>query len=50
MEGGTIKAGSDLKGQCVIKYKDFILGSAVITNEGIKSRFPRSKRTQNIFY
>jgi len=54
LEGGVIKAGPDFfpgfKGQCVIKYKDFILGTAVITSEGIKSRFPRSKRTQSIYY
>ncbi len=50
MEGGIIKTSANLKGQFVIKYKDFILGSAVITNEGIKSRYPRSKRTQQIHY
>jgi 16S rRNA (cytosine1407-C5)-methyltransferase len=48
LEGGTIKdKGSEL-GQCIIKYKDYVLGTAVVTKEGIKSRFPRAKRTQEI--
>jgi len=50
MEGGIIKYASDLKGQCIVKFKDFVLGSAVVTGEGIKSRYPRSKRTQQISY
>jgi 16S rRNA (cytosine1407-C5)-methyltransferase len=48
LEGGVIKEKMPESGQCVIKYKDFILGTAVVTKEGIKSRFPRSKRTQEI--
>jgi len=47
-EGGTIKDNLFELGQCVINYKDFILGTAVVTKEGIKSRFPRAKRTQEI--
>jgi NOL1/NOP2/fmu family ribosome biogenesis protein len=35
--------------QCVIKYKNYILGTAVETKAGIKSRFPRAKRTQEIY-
>lgn len=47
-EGGTIKGeGTDL-GQCIVKYKDLFLGTAVVTKDGIKSRFPRAKRTQEI--
>ena len=49
LEGGIIKKEIDIEGQCVIKYKDFILGTAVVTKAGIKSRFPRAKRTQEIF-
>lgn len=49
LEGGIIKKETDITGQSVIKYKDFILGTAVITKAGIKSRFPRAKRTQEIF-
>lgn len=49
LEGGIIKSDTGIKGQCVIKYKDYILGSAVVTGSGIKSRFPRAKRTQEIY-
>ena len=48
LEGGTIKKDFGSPGQCVIKYHDYILGTAVNTSQGIKSRFPRSKRTQEI--
>ena len=50
MEGGIIKTGSHKEGQCVIKFDDYILGTAVVTQAGIKSRFPRSKRTQEIYF
>lgn len=33
-------------GQYVVKYDKWILGTAVMTSEGLKSRFPRTKRTQ----
>ena len=33
-------------GQYVVKYNNWILGTAVMTVEGLKSRFPRTKRTQ----
>ena len=33
-------------GQYVVKYNNWMLGSAVMTNDGLKSRFPRTKRTQ----
>ncbi len=48
INGGIIKKDvpSD---QFVIKYKDYLLGTAIGGNEGIKSRFPRSKRTQGIY-
>jgi 16S rRNA (cytosine1407-C5)-methyltransferase len=49
LEGGTIKKEIDIESQCVIKYKGFLLGTAVVTKTGIKSRFPRAKRTQEIF-
>ena len=48
LDGGIIKTGSRLTGQCVIKFGEAILGTAVVTGSGIKSRFPRAKRTQNI--
>lgn len=33
-------------GQYVVKYNNWILGAAVMTTDGLKSRFPRTKRTQ----
>ncbi len=33
-------------GQYVIKYNNWVLGTAVMTTDGLKSRFPRTKRTQ----
>jgi 16S rRNA (cytosine1407-C5)-methyltransferase len=33
-------------GQYVVKYNSWILGTAIMTVEGLKSRFPRTKRTQ----
>lgn len=49
LEGGIIRYEEELKGQCVVKFKNYLIGTAVITQAGIKSRFPRSKRTQEIF-
>jgi len=48
IEGGTIKDVIIEGRQCVVKYKGNILGTAAITKNGLKSRFPRAKRTQNI--
>ncbi len=48
LEGGVFKNKSQIKGQCVVKFNDNIIGSAVVTASGIKSRFPRAKRTQDI--
>jgi 16S rRNA (cytosine1407-C5)-methyltransferase len=50
MEGGIIKNTFFRVGQCIIKYEDNILGTAVVTKAGIKSRFPRAKRTQEIYF
>lgn len=33
-------------GQYVVKYNNWALGTAIMTSEGLKSRFPRTKRTQ----
>ncbi|MCZ7610231.1 MAG: RsmB/NOP family class I SAM-dependent RNA methyltransferase [Ignavibacterium sp.] len=33
-------------GQYVVKYNNWMLGAAIMTSEGLKSRFPRTKRTQ----
>jgi 16S rRNA (cytosine1407-C5)-methyltransferase len=49
LEGGVIRIENKTEGQCIIKYKNYILGTAIITKTGIKSRFPRAKRTQEIY-
>jgi NOL1/NOP2/sun family putative RNA methylase len=48
INGGIIKKDVPLQ-QYVIKFKEYVLGTAVGGKEGIKSRFPRSKRTQGIY-
>lgn len=48
LEGRTIRDSSYKEGQYIVRYDDYILGTAVVTESGIKSRFPRSKRTQEI--
>ena len=50
LEGGVIKTRYTEPGQCIVKYKGSVLGTAVVTSNGIKSRFPRAKRTQEILY
>ncbi|MGD8307127.1 MAG: RsmB/NOP family class I SAM-dependent RNA methyltransferase [Ignavibacteria bacterium] len=48
LAGGLILDAGMERGQYVIKYNDYVLGTAIVTRGGIKSRFPRSKRTQAI--
>lgn len=48
LEGGIIKIPPPFIGQGVVYWKESLLGSASFSSEGIKSRFPRSKRTQEI--
>lgn len=35
-------------GQYLIKYNNYILGTAIKSQDGLKSRFPKTKRTQKI--
>jgi 16S rRNA (cytosine1407-C5)-methyltransferase len=46
LTGWKIKDVDIPTGQYVIKYNNWILGSAIRTEEALKSRFPRTKRTQ----
>ncbi len=46
--GGIIRKQFELGGQRVVKYGDYILGTAVASKEGLKSQFPRAFRTQEI--
>lgn len=48
LEGAIIKIASTQKGQCVVKYENYTLGTGVFTNTGLKSQFPRAFRTQEI--
>ena len=48
LAGQLIKNDLIEQGQYVVKYNDYVLGMAVVSSGGIKSRFPRSKRTQKI--
>lgn len=49
LEGGTVKTSFSLKGQYLVKYGGYTLGTAVMTETGLKSQFPRSRRTQEIY-
>jgi 16S rRNA (cytosine1407-C5)-methyltransferase len=48
MQGGTVKKECDLLGQKVVRYEGNVIGTAVATQSGLKSQFPRSLRTQEI--
>ena len=47
-EGKVIRKNIDEPGQKAIRFYDYTLGTGVAFNEGLKSQFPRSKRTQEI--
>lgn len=46
LTGWMIKDVDIPTGQYVVKYNDWVLGTAIKIKEGLKSRFPRTKRTQ----
>jgi len=46
--GGLILNDSIEPGQYAVKYEGVIMGTGVVIQGGLKSRFPRSKRTQKI--
>jgi len=46
--GGSIRKNIMGAGQKIVKYEDYILGTAVSSKEGLKSQFPRAFRTQEI--
>ncbi len=48
--GGTIKGEFSQFGKKIVKYEGNSLGTAVITQEGIKSQYPRALRTQEIIF
>jgi len=48
LRGGLILNDSLPPGQYVLRFNDIFLGTGVVIHGGIKSRFPRSNRTQKI--
>jgi len=48
LNGGLILNDSIPPGQYAVKYDGIILGTGIVIQGGLKSRFPRSKRTQRI--
>jgi 16S rRNA (cytosine1407-C5)-methyltransferase len=48
LRGGLIVNDTLPPGQYVLKFNDIYLGTGVVIHGGIKSRFPRSSRTQKI--
>jgi 16S rRNA (cytosine1407-C5)-methyltransferase len=46
--GGLIINEDLLPGQYAVRFNGYILGTGVVIKGGLKSRFPRSKRTQTI--
>ncbi len=46
LTGMKIKNAEIPNGQYIVKYNKIILGTAIKNEEGFKSRFPRTKRTQ----
>ncbi|MDQ7817794.1 MAG: RsmB/NOP family class I SAM-dependent RNA methyltransferase [Melioribacteraceae bacterium] len=48
LSGGTIKREMESTGQKVVKWNDYIIGTASSSKDGLKSQFPRAYRTQEI--
>ncbi len=50
LSGGIIRKKTDLPGKKFIRLNGEIIGAGTASDEGIKSQFPRSLRTQEIVY
>jgi 16S rRNA (cytosine1407-C5)-methyltransferase len=48
LKGGTIKRDFGETGQKIVKFRNDVIGTAVASKDGLKSRFPREYRTQEI--
>lgn len=48
LKGGIIKKDFGETGQKIVKFRNEIIGTAVVSKEGLKSQFPREYRTQEI--
>ncbi len=47
-DGGIIKDTDLTRGQKIVKFQDYILGVGIVTENGLKSQFPRAHRTGKI--
>jgi 16S rRNA (cytosine1407-C5)-methyltransferase len=50
LNGGIIKAEVNSKDQQIVKYGGYILGTAAVVNNGIKSQYPKALRIHEISY
>jgi len=48
MTGGVIKSITNLLSSQIVKYKNYFLGTAVGTTEGLKSQYPRALRAHEV--
>jgi 16S rRNA (cytosine1407-C5)-methyltransferase len=48
LNGNIVKTGEQLSGQYVVKFNDYILGTAVGVNNGLKNQYPKSSRIHEI--
>lgn len=49
-DGGIVKESFDSEGDVAIAYEGRIIGTGVISKQGLKSRFPRALRTHEIIF
>ncbi len=50
ISGGVIRTAVDRKIHKIIKYQNYILGTAAPVENGLKSQFPKSKRMNEVTY
>lgn len=50
MSGGTVRGEFLQKGQAAVRFRGKIIGTATVTEQGLKSRFPRTLRTQKMVF
>ncbi|MGE5351877.1 MAG: NOL1/NOP2/sun family putative RNA methylase [Acidobacteriota bacterium] len=50
MNGGIIRSDIATKDQQIIKYGDYVLGTAAVVGNGIKSQYPKALRIHEISY
>jgi 16S rRNA (cytosine1407-C5)-methyltransferase len=50
MNGGIIRCSLETKDQQIVKYGDYVLGTAAVVSNGIKSQYPKALRIHEISY